>query len=611
MNALTQFIKLLKDGKKAFKTYPVVIGSGIGFAIITMIRIQLDWEYQAPYNFLFNCLHLALAVGGIFSLALLTAEKIKYNTKKTFLIANLIGVLAISLTFLLLYLWGGVRPEGSTYMRLSNMASARGTVAILVSLLTFTIIASYPKEKSSIPESFFMTEKAIMIALIYGLVIMAGTSGVAGAVQGLLYRDMSEKVYMYLSTLSGFLAFTIFVGYFPDFKKDSDDPHREVAQKQPKFLEILLEYILVPIVLALTVVLILWAGKTVIQGIGNPFMVLSGIAATYTLGGLWLHLMVSDYESEIAKFYRKIYPFSALIILVFEAWALVTRLQESGLKTEEYMFSIIWIVALISAVLLIIKKSKAYKTIIIILSVAAVLVVMPFIGYQDLTINMQLNRLEKILIDQEMLIGGEIVLAEEEVDKEIKIAITDAVTFISYSSERKKLPDWFSRDLAESVEFRQKFGFEKTWQSYEEPSNQYMSRYLTLPTTPVNISDYDWVINYEFLKEEGLILKGENGEYEIFWNQMRDNRIPSLTVILNGETIIEEDMNEYLRKIEDKYPPGEKMELQPTIEDMTYIINTEKAEIMLEFREIEISVDPQEDRINYWLGLDSIYLKEQ
>jgi len=73
----------------------------------------------------------------------------------------------------------------------------------------------------------------------------------------------------------------------------------------------------------------------------------------------------------------------------------------------------------------------------------------------------------------------------------------------------------------------------------------------------------------------------------------------------------EDPHNEYLRKIEDKYPPGEKMEQQPTIEDMTYIINTEKAEIMLEFREIEISVDLQEDRINYWLGLDSIYLKEK
>jgi hypothetical protein len=440
---------------------------------------------------------------------------------------------------------------------------------------------------------------------------MAGTSGVAGAVQGLLYRDMSEKVYMYLSTISGFLAFTIFVGYFPDFNKDGEDPHRKVAQKQPRFLEILLEYILVPIVLALTVVLILWAGKTVIQGIGNPFMVLSGIAAAYTLGGLWLHLMVSDYESEIAKFYRKIYPFSALIILVFEAWALVTRLQESGLKTEEYMFSIIWIVALISAVLLIIKKSKAYKVIIITLCVAAVLVVMPFIGYQDLTINMQLNRLENILTNQDMLVDDKIIPTEEELDEDIKIAITDAVTFISYSSENKKLPGWFDRNLADSVEFRQKFGFEKTWQSYEEPTNQYMSRYLTLPTTPINISDYDWVVNYEFLKEEGITLEGKNGQYEIYWNQMRDNRIPKLTVILNGETIIEEDMNEYLRKIENKYPPGEKMEQQPTIEDMTYIINTEKAEIMLEFREIEISVDPQEDRINYWLGLDSIYLKEK
>src|SRR6056297_3520377 len=343
MNAFTQFIKLLKDGKKAFKTYPIVIGSGIAFTLVTIIRIQLDWQYQQPYNFLFNCLHLAFAVGGIFSLALLTWEKIKYNTKKTFIIANIIGLIAAGITFILLYLWGGVLHEGAIYSRISKIASARSAAAILVSLLAFTIIASYPKEKSDISKSFFMTEKAFIIALIYGLVIMAGTSGVAGAVQGLLYNDMSEKVYMYLATVSGFLAFTIFVGYFPDFRKDSNDEEKRAAQKQPKFVEILLEYILVPIILALTVVLILWAGRTVIQGIGNPFVVLSSIAAAYTLGGLWLHLMISEYESGIGKFYRTIYPFSALIILIFEAWALVNRLNDTGLKTEEYFFTLIWV----------------------------------------------------------------------------------------------------------------------------------------------------------------------------------------------------------------------------------------------------------------------------
>ncbi len=611
MNAFTQFIKLLKDGKKAFKTYPVVIGSGIAFTLVTIIRIQLDWQYQEPYNFLFNCLHLAFAVGGIFSLALLTAEKIKYNSKKTFIIANLIGVIAVGITFVLLYFWSGILNEGARYTRISSIASARSTVAIVVSLLAFTIIASYPKEKSNIPKSFFMAEKAFMIALIYGLVIMAGTTGVARAVQGLLYNDMSEKVFMYLATISGFLAFTIFVGYFPDFSKEIDDPHRKVAQKQPRFLEILLEYILVPIVLALTVVLILWAGKTVIQGIGNPFFILSSIAASYTLGGLWLHLMTSDYDSEIAKFYRKIYPFSALIILIFEAWALITRLQDSGLKIQEYMFSLIWIVALVSAVLLIVKKSKAYKTIIIILCITAVISVMPIIGYHDLTITMQLNRLENILKNEEMLINEEIIAAEEDLDEDVRVDITDSVDFIAYSSERRDLPGWFDRDLVKNEVFKEKFGFEKTWESYEQPPGEYMSRYLTMPATVISIEDYDWVINYEFMKDEAIVFEGKEGNYEVYWDQRRNGGIPKFTILLNEKVIIEEDMNKYLDVISEKFPPGENIELQPTIEDMTYIIETEKVEVMLEFREIEISVDPREDRINYWIGLDSIYLKEK
>ena len=611
MNALTQFLKLLKDGKKAFKTYPVVIGSGIAFTIVTIIRIQLDWQYQEPYNFLFNCLHLAFAVGGAFSLALLTAEKIKYNSKKTFIAANVIGMLVIGITFILLYFWGGVISEGARYTRVSNIAAARSSVAIGVSLLAFVIIASHPKEKSDIPKSFFMTEKAFTIALIYGLVIMAGTTGVARAVQGLLYNNMSEKIYMYLVTISGFLAFIIFVGYFPDFGKDSDDEHRKIAQKQPRFLEILLEYILIPIVLALTLVLIIWAGKTVLQGMGNPFFILSSIAAAYTLGGLWLHLMISDYNSELAKFYRKIYPFSALIILIFEAWALIVRLQDTGLKTQEYIFALIWIVALTSAILLIIKKAKAYKTIIIILCITAIISVMPIIGYSDLTVTMQLNRLENILTTQEILINEEIIPTENELEEDVKIDITESVDFIAYSSENKNLPNWFDRDLVKNTVFKEKFGFEKTWESYEQPPEQYMSRYLTMPTNAMSVSGYDWVINYEFMKEEVTEFEGKNGQYEVYWNQMRNGGISKFTLTLNEELIIEKDMNDYMDFIADKYPPGENIDKQPSIEDMTYIIETNQVEVMLEFREIEISVDPREDRINYWLGLDSIYIREK
>jgi len=134
---------------------------------------------------------------------------------------------------------------------------------------------------------------------------------------------------------------------------------------------------------------------------------------------------------------------------------------------------------------------------------------------------------------------------------------------------------------------------------------------LTMPTNAMSVSGYDWVINYEFMKEEVTEFEGKNGQYEVYWNQMRNGGISKFTLTLNEELIIEKDMNDYMDFIADKYPPGENIDKQPSIEDMTYIIETNQVEVMLEFREIEISVDPREDRINYWLGLDSIYIREK
>lgn len=384
-------LQVFKGAVKAFQTFPATIACALAFAIVTMIRIQLDWPQQEAHNFLFNCLHWALALGAIFSLAAITAAKSRFNQARAFLLANLLGVAAAAATFLALYLYGGTDPSQgeSRFAVVSGLAAARVSAAILVSFMAFIILAGYPKGQSDFSRSFFMTHKAFFIALIYGLVIEGGTSGVAGAIQALLYQGMSSKVYMHLGTLSGFLAFTIFVGYFPDFRKGQHDEHREVAQKQPRFFEILFEYILIPIVLALTAVLLIWAGKTILSGMGSSFMRISGIATAYTIGGIWLHILVTHYETGLAKFYRRIYPLAALVILAFEAWALLIQLQRSGLKMPDYYFIVIWIGALASAVLLLILKAKAHPAIAALICALAVFSVLPVVGYQALPVTAQ------------------------------------------------------------------------------------------------------------------------------------------------------------------------------------------------------------------------------
>ena len=230
----------------------------------------------------------------MFSLTVITLLKVA--VKKICFLANLLGILVAVVTFLLLYFFAEHNLlYRCRYSVISAIAAARVSAAILVSF-DFYCVSGYPLN-SRVLHILFHDTQSIFIALLYGLVIMVGASGVAGAIQALLYKGLSSKVYMYISTLSGFLAFTIFIGYFPDFRKGFFDRHRETAQKQPRFIEVLFDYIMIPIMLALTLVLILWAGKTILDGMQISFIRLSGIASSYALGGLWLHIMVTHHRN--------------------------------------------------------------------------------------------------------------------------------------------------------------------------------------------------------------------------------------------------------------------------------------------------------------------------
>ncbi|AGA67774.1 hypothetical protein Desdi_0224 [Desulfitobacterium dichloroeliminans LMG P-21439] len=607
-----------KGAIKAFQRFPASIASALGFAIVTMIRIQLDWPEQEPYNFLFNCLHWSFALGAVFSLAVITGAYTRYNHKKSFLTANLLGAAAVVVTFLVLYFFGGTYPslEKSSFATISSLAEARVSVAILLSLIAFIYLAGYPKEQSDFARSFFMTLKAYFIALIYGLVIMAGTAGVAGAIEALLYEGMSEKVYMYLGTLSGFVAFTIFVGYFPDFRRGYMDSHREVAQKQPRFIQVLFEYILVPIVLALTIVLLLWAGRTILSGMEASFLRLYGIATAYTIGGILLHIIITHSESGLARFYRRVYPLAALVILAFEAWAFVIQLEKSGLKTTEYFFIVIWIIALISAILLLIRKHDAHPTIALLTCVMAVLAVFPLVGYQALPVSAQVNRLENLLIDQGVLDNNQLIPAVTPPELAVRESITDAVTYLAYA-ENAKLPAWFDKRLAESSTFKTKLGFEQTWPEFEGPNGNTHSLVTILQLTPqgIDIGDYRWALNlqdYEYQKEQSsATLNGAQGTYHINWTRDPKTNMPTLRIELNDRVILEQTMDDYIKRISASYPPNDGRPAQVGLQDMSLQFDTPEVTVLLVFNRIEMNLDPQADRIFYGFDLSSLYMKEK
>nr|HXK78364.1 DUF4153 domain-containing protein [Oscillospiraceae bacterium] len=472
--------------------------------------------------------------------------------------------------------------------------------------------------RSDFSRSLFMAQKAFFIAAIYGVVLMGGFSGVAGAVQALLYRDMSEKVYMDLGTLAGFLAFTVFVGYFPDFRRGETDEHRESAQKQPRFIEILFGYIMVPIVLALTVVLLLWAGKTVVTGTWPSFEQLAGIAAAYAAGGIWLHIMVTRYETGIAGFYRRVYPIAALVILAFEAWALAVQLGKWGLRTTEYIFLLLWVVTAAASVLLIFMREKAHTIIAAVLCAVAVFSVLPAVGYHALPVAEQTARLERLLTENGMFEDGKIVPAVSEPERSVRESVTETVSFLAYA-EDAKLPAWFVEDLNLSSVFRETFGFEQIWPQDEDATGvdegDYLSTYLTLPSGAVDIGGYRWAVNPVGYKTEtgqdSVTIDGDRGTYRIYWTQDYEDGIPNLKITLNDDVILEEDLSGYIDRITEAFPPSVGGTAEATLADMSVQLESPEITVLLVFSDVSISVDTRLNAVSYWFDLSALYLNEK
>ncbi len=620
MGTFTRSIrKVFENAGRSFLRYPAVIGNALLFSLVAAIRITMDWQEQLPYAFLFNSLQWAFALGAIFSLAAITWSYAKAKAGNAFILANLAGLAVTVVTFLLLYFLGGTTYKGfdpayTPDRILTTIATARVFVAGLLSLFGFLLLAGTTEEGLDFSGAVFMTLKAYFLALIYGLVILAGVSGVFGAIQGLLYPEMSGKVYQYIATISGFIGFSIFVGYFPDFRKGSADEHRQVAQLQPRFITVLLEFILVPIMLALTVVLLLWAGRTILNGMDTDFVTLNGITSAFAIGGLLLHILITKNDSATARFYRRIFPMAVLLILLFEAWALVLQLSRHGLKTTEYLFILLWVVAFASAVLLILKQSRGHRYIVYVTSLMAVIAVLPFLGFTDLPFRQQTSRLENLLTQQNMIVDGQIRSAQSEPPQAVREAITDSVDFLIYA-ENVNYPTWLDPEKLKNEGFRTVMGFDRIYGGQTPGGREdYRGVGIFLGTGTVDIREYDYQIPLQiFMKEPGAspVFSGTRGDYVISW-QPDTATGPVLEVSLNGKSIHRDDLKAFTDNLRSNYPSDSPyQEVQANPGDLTWVVETEEMKLMMVFGRVEISNQGQSGREFLSFDLNSVFIREK
>lgn len=594
---------VLSGAGRAAKAYPAAVGCAVAFALIYILQIQFD---LSDYRFIINCMLWALALGAIAGMAAVAAAQTYTKAKNASLAANLIALAIALATFALLYLSGNADRE------LTERVVMRVAAAIFVSLVAFVVIAGKPSDETDFPRAMFMTHKSYFIALLYGLVALGGASGVAAAVEGLIYPDMSDKVYAYISTLSFLLAFLLFVGYFPPLRAGADPERRKRAQYEPRFIEVLFCYILIPIMLALTVVLLIWAVLNVFGVTKSNFEQLAATSAMYTIGGLWLHAMTSQSENGATQIYRAVYPVTALVILAFEAWAVIMRLTVTGLKDTEYIFILIWILAAVGSILLLTmrgeRRSAAHRRLAVVACALAVFAVLPGVGFYDLPVRAQTMRLESLLVREGMLVDGKLIPATVVPDEKTRAAITDAVDFLVYSDG--DIPGWLDVSYSQGEVFREKFGFDKLW-IYDDgttsESDKSRSVYLYAEPGAVSIGGYEWAVMLN-ARQTATPFTTQRGEYTVEWITTNGDSIPMLKVSLNNTPIIEMKLDSFVGYLIEKYPPGTENEVVKQSE-LSVPVEGGGISALLTFSEVSITELNSGER-SVWMTPSQLFARE-
>lgn len=614
-----------KGAYQAFTRFLISSLGALAFMMITMIRIQTVESFQNSNRGLFDSLQWSTALVAVVGLASITFVRSRGNQSKNLLFANILAAASGIIAFILLYFLGRTEVAPDSYYKypgLTNLAHARMAILVGVVFIAFILFATKPWHNKYLARTIFMIEKSIAISGIYGLVLLAGTAAVAGAIQGLLYPAMSFKVYQHLSSITGFISFMLFLGYLPDFTKGEEDEVRREREEQPRFIQLLFSYIIVPITLALTIVLLLWTVRIIFQGVGENFLRLSGIATTYTIIGIWLHMMVQEADNALAKFYKNVYPIATFIILTFEGWAIFNQLRNYGMQTTEYYFVIVWIVAVIAMILIVLKMKKSYAIVMSLLMFSMIFTVLPVVGYQSLPITLQTNRLEKLLTQANMFDGEKITPSNAELARGQREKITVAATFLSRQDQEKK-PQWLKIGPYDDQTFKKVMGFDPVFPRQDDtpppppPGQQVKRMILRKDDQAFLIRGFDWqvpLVYSDSTNEQIATLQGQQGEFKMKWQQENNaTKPPTFEITLNEKPILKESLEGFINQLLVKYPAsvevnekGEALE----VADFQYDFETSEIKGTIVFSYLEVTIDENTDEMTYWNEIQGIYVSE-
>ncbi len=394
--------------------------------------------------------------------------------------------------------------------------------------------------------------KSAFTAILYGIVLYVGIAAIIGAIDILLY-DVDYKSYAHAANII-FIFFTplYYLSLLPKFnsRDENDDAKKEISFTYPRFLDILVSYITIPLITAFTAVLIIYFIKILATGVW-PVGQIGPMVLGYSAAGYFIYILSSNLNNKFSVLYRKLFPLILIPLVVMQMVSSYIRIDAYGITESRYYVVLFGIFSIVCALVLIFDKKKNPNTIVLLSAVFALMSIIPPVDAFTVSKNSQERRLTEILNRNKMIVDGEIV-KKTDLSTDDMFEITNISNYM-YGMGYLDDMDWFPDKYADNYygNFKNIYGFEQYYDRGFPGQEETLYLYAILDENEkINIEDYDLFFRIYIQNKRG---PGEDiGEFSLKGKNYSIKQIPdekgyiTITVSDDTNTLIEIPMKEFI-----------------------------------------------------------------
>lgn len=380
--------------------------------------------------------------------------------------------------------------------------SIKTFVALFALLMGFIWIPTVNSQSVSFHRNFLVTLKSFFVTLLFSVVLAAGIGAIYSATDYLLFDVNPDVLSHLLNIVVSFFAPIYFLSLTPFFPGKKDERISIQLQGEgiakienqfrlPRFFEILLSYVVIPLIAVYTLILVVY----ILMNITGDFWtdsLLEPLLVSYAISVIIVLILSYNIDNRFAVLFRKIFPKILVPIAVFQTIASIFKIREMGITHGRYYVILFGIFAIIAGLILSFMKPKYHGYIVAVLLVFVTLSIVPPIDAFTISKRNQLSLFETKLTENNLLVDGK-VKPNQTVSVNDRIIITNTATYINnmgYNTELPFLPAKFNL----YKDFNQTFGFNLTYSQTEGSQTMGNFIYLNRDELVVEMAESDVMI---------------------------------------------------------------------------------------------------------------------